>query len=43
MQIEQEIVQIKAKLRRLGTSSGADEEPNSLEIVLLKVCITNNN
>ena len=42
MKCEQEIQSIKAALRRLGTASGNDE-PNSLEIVLLKVCATSNN
>jgi hypothetical protein len=36
MKCEQEIQSIKAALRRLGPSNDEDE-PNSLEIVLLKV------
>ena len=38
MKCEQEIQSIKAALRRLGTSDKADD-PNSLEIVLLKVSV----
>ena len=37
MEIEQEIASIKAKLRRLGSSSSNEDQTNSLEIVLLKV------
>ena len=45
MEIEQEIASIKAKLRRLGTTSSNNDQTNSLEIVLLKVnqmhvCVT---
>jgi copper chaperone CopZ len=37
MKCEQEIQSIKAALRRIGGASNNDGEPNSLEIVLLKV------
>ena len=38
MKCEQEIQSIKAALRRLGASAGTDETPNSLELLLVKVC-----
>jgi copper chaperone CopZ len=37
MKCEQEIQSIKAALRRIGGASNNDGDPNSLEIVLLKV------
>jgi copper chaperone CopZ len=38
MKCEQEIQSIKAALRKLGASE-ANGQPNSMEIVLLKVCM----
>jgi hypothetical protein len=37
MKCEQEIQSIKTALRRLGAAQN-NEEPNSMEILLLKVC-----
>ena len=43
MKCEKEIQSIKAALRRLGASGTVEDLPNSMEIVLLSVCVHNLN